>query len=87
MPSRSPFSFTSRMISDQRSFTPVPASKISVPLVKECPVNIECKTRHRLDLGMHTMFIGEAVAVHADEDILDEKGVISLDKFKPLAPC
>ncbi len=39
-----------------------------VPLIKDCPVNIELKLFENLDLGVHTMFIGEVVAVYIDED-------------------
>ena len=45
--------------------TPVRASKISSYLIKECPVNLECKVVHTLDMGgTHTWFIGEVVAAH-----------------------
>ncbi|MCX6084360.1 MAG: flavin reductase family protein [Caldiserica bacterium] len=39
----------------------------AVPLVAECPINIECVVRQTLHLGSHDLFIGEVVAVHADE--------------------
>ncbi len=67
--------------------TPEKASKIKPPLILECPINIECRLRHTLDLGSHTLFIGEILTVHRDEAILDEKGKITLDKFAPLAYC
>ncbi len=67
--------------------TPEAASKVASPLIRECPVNLECRVAHRLDLGSHTLFIGEILAVHWDESILDGKGKISMDKFKPLAYC
>jgi len=49
--------------------TPVKASKISSYLIKECPVNLECKVVHTLDLGgTHTWFVGEVVAAHLAKD-------------------
>jgi len=30
--------------------------------------------RHKLSLGSHDLFLGEVVALHADEEILDEHG-------------
>lgn len=39
----------------------------AVPLVAECPLNIECVVRQTLHLGSHDLFIGEVVAVHVDE--------------------
>ncbi|MHA1952202.1 MAG: flavin reductase family protein [Candidatus Thorarchaeota archaeon] len=55
-------------------FTPEPASKIKAPLIKECPINIECKTTQIIPLGTHHLFIAEIVALHIDEDTLDERG-------------
>jgi len=54
--------------------TPLPASQVKVPLIAECPINIECQVRQILPLGAHHLFIGEVVAVHLDEDCLDERG-------------
>jgi flavin reductase (DIM6/NTAB) family NADH-FMN oxidoreductase RutF len=48
-----------------------------VPLVAECPLNIECVVRQTLHLGSHDLFIGEVVAVHMDERV--QKGGRALD--------
>lgn len=66
------------------SFTERPAARISAPLIEECPVNIECYLKETVRLGSHDMFIGEVVAVHADEDILDRNGRIDYAKAEPL---
>lgn len=59
------------------------ADEVSVPMVAECPVNMECVVRHVVPLGSHDLFVGEVVAVHVDDQILtDDK--IDLAKFKPL---
>lgn len=65
--------------------TPQKASKVDVPLIKESPVNIECVVRNVLELGSHDMFIGEIVAVHVDEKLLDEKEKLNLDKADLIA--
>jgi hypothetical protein len=41
--------------------------------------------RDRLELGSHDLFIGEVVAVHADEELLDEKGDIDVARLEPFA--
>lgn len=64
-------------------FTPVKSSKISSPMIKECPVNIECTLKDVLKLGSHDMFIGEVLAVHKDESVLLPDGKIDYDKAKP----
>lgn len=66
-------------------FHAVPASRISAPLIEECPINLECVTQHRLALGAHDLFIGEIVAVHLDEDVLDSRGRLQSAKVGALA--
>jgi len=65
------------------SFTELPSSKISSPMIKECPVNIECKLKDTLKLGSHDMFIGEVIAVHVDDKISNGEGKIDYKKAKP----
>lgn len=68
----------------EMKLTPLPAEKISAPLIKESPVNIECKVTQTIPLGTHDMFLAEVVAVHADEAYMDEKGKFSFTKAQPL---
>lgn len=46
------------------SLTPVKSEKVSVPLIKECPINIECRVIKTIELGTHTAFMGEVLCVH-----------------------
>ena len=69
------------------NLTREPASKVSVPLIKECPVNLECKVVRVDELGSHHMFLAEVVAVDVDESYMDEKDTFHLIKAKPLAYC
>lgn len=50
--------------------TLIPSQVVKVPSIKECPINIECKVRHILNLGTDDLFIGEVVSNLADEEIL-----------------
>ena len=54
--------------------TPELASEVKPPLIAECHVNMECLVRKKLELGAHDLFLGEVVAVHVDEDVLEESG-------------
>jgi len=65
------------------SFTKVPSSKVHSPAIKECPVNIECRLKEIIKLGAHDVFIGEVLAIHIDEGILNVAGKIDYDKAKP----
>jgi flavin reductase (DIM6/NTAB) family NADH-FMN oxidoreductase RutF len=65
--------------------TPTQAHKIRTPLIAECPVALECRVTQQLTLGAHDLFIGEIVAVQADEAVLNERGHIDYQKAQPLA--
>ena len=67
--------------------TKIPASIVKVPMIEECPVNIECVTKHVIPLGSHDIFIAEVVATHADEEVLNDKNKVMIEKFKPFAFC
>ncbi|NOZ20180.1 MAG: flavin reductase family protein [Planctomycetes bacterium] len=64
-------------------FTPVPSDLAGAPLIEECPINIECKTRQYISLGGHDMFIGKILSVHANKDILDAEGGVDFAKAQP----
>lgn len=64
--------------------TPVPADEVAPPLIAECPVNIECKVVGQQTIGDHDLFLGEAVAVHVDEDKLDASGALLAEKLDML---
>ena len=48
--------------------------EIKVPLIEECPVNVECKVIKKVKIGTHYAFFGEVLKVYYDESMLDEKG-------------
>ncbi|MDF9408475.1 MAG: Flavoredoxin [Pelotomaculum sp. PtaB.Bin013] len=71
----------------ETGFTPVPATHVRAPLIAECPVNLECKVKQVVPLGSHDVFIADVLAVHYNEDVLDEKGRPDPDKIKPYGYC
>jgi flavin reductase (DIM6/NTAB) family NADH-FMN oxidoreductase RutF len=60
--------------------TPIKATKVSAPMIGECPINIECRTKEIVSLGAHDLFIAEIVAVHIEESVLDERGRFDASK-------
>jgi flavin reductase (DIM6/NTAB) family NADH-FMN oxidoreductase RutF len=69
----------------ETGLTPMKSSRVKPPLIKECPVNMECVLRQIAKLGSHHLFLGEIVAVHVDSEILDEKGRIDYAKALPIS--
>ncbi|RKD34268.1 flavin reductase family protein [Thermohalobacter berrensis] len=57
------------------NLTKLEADKINAPLIKECPVNIECKVRKVENLGSHYMFIAEVINVHIDEELIEDDNI------------
>lgn len=68
----------------ETGLTPLPAQKVKPPLIKQAAVNLECQVRKVLELGSHHLFIGEIVATHVDEAVLDEDGGLDIKKMDPL---
>ena len=65
---------------EKMHLTPEKAGKVKAPMIQESPVNIECKVVKKEELGSHHMFLAEVVAVHVDEQYLDEKNRFALEK-------
>jgi len=55
----------------------------TAPMIRECPLNIECRVIQTLIRKVHTVFLGEVAAVHADESALTE-GVPTIEKVEPV---
>ncbi len=65
--------------------TPAPALIVKAPIVLECPLNIECRVQKSLELGSHTMFLAEVVAVQVSSALVGAKGRLRLEKAGLLA--
>jgi flavin reductase (DIM6/NTAB) family NADH-FMN oxidoreductase RutF len=72
--------------------TPVKSELVHAPYVKEFPVVMECNLKETVNLGSHTMFIGEVIDLKADDDVIktitvksDKKLLkVDLEKLRPL---
>ena len=62
------------------NLTKVPAANISVPLIDECPLSLECKVFDVVELGTHHKFLADIVGVTVNEDLLDKTGKLCLDR-------
>jgi flavin reductase (DIM6/NTAB) family NADH-FMN oxidoreductase RutF len=63
--------------------TPIKSTLVDAPYIKEFPLIVECRLTKTVELGSHTMFIGEIRDVKADQTILSEAGVPDIEKLKP----
>lgn len=62
-----------------------PSLQVSAPSLEDCPVNIECRLKSITPLGSHDLFLAEVVSVSVDEEIIDDKGKIHLEKANLIA--
>ncbi|MBE5884644.1 MAG: flavin reductase family protein [Lachnospiraceae bacterium] len=68
----------------EMKLTPLPGKEVAAPLIAESPVNIECRVRDIQELGSHHMFLADVVAVHADEQYMDEQRKFHLEQAEPI---
>ena len=60
------------------------SKQVNAPIVKEFPYALECHLLKQVDLGLHTMFVGEIVGMVADNKVLNPKKLPDIEKVRPL---
>ena len=53
------------------------------PMIKLCPINMECRLYDIYDTPTHDLFVGEIIETYADESVLKD-GKVDLAMAKPL---
>jgi flavin reductase (DIM6/NTAB) family NADH-FMN oxidoreductase RutF len=66
----------------QTGLTAMPGKFVKAPLIAEAPVNMECQLKQVIPLGSHDLFIAEVLLVHVNEDCLNEKAQLDLNKMQ-----
>ena len=64
--------------------TPEKSKLVNAPIVREFPYALECKLVRQVDLGLHTMFIGEIVGMVADSEVLNPNQFPDIEKVRPM---
>ncbi len=64
--------------------TVVNSDLVDAPYADEVPLVLECKLVNRLELGLHTLFVGEIIDVKADETVLAKDGLPDIAKIEPI---
>jgi len=63
--------------------TPTKSTLVNAPYIEEFPFALECRVVHQYEIGLHTQFIGEILDIKAEDNVLNEKGVLDIEKVKP----
>lgn len=66
------------------NLTPIAAEHVDAPYVEECPVVIELRLIHSIELGSHTQCIGEIMDVKLHPHCLDGSRTPLLEQIDPL---
>ncbi len=56
----------------------------TAPLIEQCPINLECKVAHILNLGSHALVIGGIEQTYISESCLTD-GKPDIEKIRPFA--
>jgi len=64
--------------------TPVKSELVDAPYVKEFPLIVECKLARVVELGLHTLFVGEVMDVKAEDGAMAEAGLLDMKKVRPM---
>lgn len=68
-------------------FTKMPSMHINSPIIKECPVNVECKLLEAGMFGKTNHFVGEILETHIDQDKmtdLTKMNSVNIEAINPL---
>jgi len=68
----------------ETGLTPVKSDLVEAPYIDEAALVLECTLAHTLEIGLHTMFIGEIMDAKGEESILDARGKPDISKIRPV---
>jgi len=54
----------------------------TAPLIEECPINLECKALHYLDMKTHILIVGEIIETYVSRECVKD-GKIDPEKIDP----
>lgn len=55
----------------------------TAPMIKDCPINMECRLIQTVDFPKHDIFVGEIVETYCDERCVTD-GVVDFSKVQPI---
>jgi flavin reductase (DIM6/NTAB) family NADH-FMN oxidoreductase RutF len=68
----------------QTGLTPTDPIALQTPLIEECIGHIECGVINAYEVGDHTLFVAEVVAVQAEKEAFEERWLLKVKEATPL---
>jgi flavin reductase (DIM6/NTAB) family NADH-FMN oxidoreductase RutF len=69
---------------EELKLTAVKSTKVNAPYAEEFPLVVECQVIHTLELGLHTMFIGQVQGTLIEDGMLQDDGKPDIQKLRPI---
>lgn len=57
---------------------------INAPILTDFPISMLCRLKRTLDLGSHTLFVGEILEIYAESEVTSIKHNPIIEKVKPV---
>ena len=55
----------------------------TAPMIRKCPINMECKLVQTVDFARHDIFIGEVIEAYSEEEYMTD-GIVDISKVRPI---
>ena len=68
---------------DEAGLTRAPSELVKPPRIAESPVNFECRLIRAVHIGENTVFFGEAVRLHINDDVM-ANGLVDVQRLRPI---
>jgi flavin reductase (DIM6/NTAB) family NADH-FMN oxidoreductase RutF len=70
-------------VDKSKLFEPFFGTLDTAPMIRECPLSMECRLVRTIDFPKHDIFVGEVVQTYCDEEVLTD-GEVDYAKIRPI---
>jgi len=78
--------FSGKKVDKTKLFETFYGTLVTAPMIKECPLNMECQLIKTVDFPNHDVFVGEVVETYVDETCLTDE-IVDFSKIQPILFC
>ena len=69
---------------EECGFTASRSTVVDAPIINEVALTLECRLIQTLEVGIHTMFVGEILDVKAEDRVLRDGRALDMPKVSPI---
>jgi flavin reductase (DIM6/NTAB) family NADH-FMN oxidoreductase RutF len=75
--------FSGRNMDKSKVFESFYGKLKTAPMIRSCPINMECKLHSTYNIGTHDLYIGEIVEIYIDDNCL-VNGIPDIKRIEPM---